>query len=167
LKLFKKEGESSLYLKDYFLLRINPEGVVTNVRDERSETNANTNFLDMNDIKGRYINDSIESFRGMIIPVGINAEVDRGRFHVKVKKGKIKIIEKSFPPEFQDSRQGYIDLIRSSKPVETLHRKFKVVILEGETFISIHDKFEYNPFGIISSTMNDQKLLELEEFSDY
>ncbi|MDB4105572.1 hypothetical protein N9545_08605 [Salibacteraceae bacterium] len=167
LKLFKKEGESSLYLKEYFLLRVNPEGVVTNLRDERSETNSNTNFLDMNDIKGRYINDSIESFRGMIIPVGINAEVNRVRFHVKVKKGKIKIIEKSFPAEFQDSRQGYIDLIRSSKPVETLHGKFKVVILEGETFISIHDKFEYNPFGIISGTMDDRKLLELEEFSDY
>jgi len=165
LALFKKEGDQSLLLKEYFLLRINPDGVVTNVRDERSETNQNTNLLDMNELKGRFIADSSEPFKGMIIPIGINATVNRIRFEVKVKKGKVKIINKTFPSEFESSRAVYIELIINSKPVETLRAKFKVTILDGETFISIHDKFEYNPFGIISATMGDKKLLELEEFS--
>ena len=165
LALFKKEEDKSLKLKEYFLLRINPDGVVTNVRDERSETNQNTNLLDMNELKGRFIADSSESFKGMIIPIGINAEVNRVTFEVKVKKGKVKIIDKTFPSDFEASRTEYIELIMSSKPVETLRGKFKVIILDGETFISIHDKFECNPFGIISATMDDRKLLELEEFS--
>jgi hypothetical protein len=82
-----------------------------------------------------------------------------------VKKGKVKIIDNTFPSEFEPSRADYIALIINTKPVETLRGKFKVTILDGETFISIHDKFEYNPFGIISTTMDDKKLLELEEFS--
>lgn len=165
LALFKKEEDKSLILKEYFLLRINPDGVVTNVRDERSETNQNTNLLDMNELKGRFIADSSESFKGMIIPIGINAEVNRISFEVKVKKGKVKIIDKTFPSDFEASRTEFIELIINSKPVETLRGKFKVTILDGETFISIHDKFEYNPFGIISATMDDKKFLELEEFS--
>lgn len=165
LMLFKKEEAQTLFLREYFLLRVNPDGVVTNVRDERSETNQNTHFLDLNELKGRFIADSAEQLKGMIIPIGINAEVHRVTFHAKVNKGKVNIIEKSFPAQFNDARNTYIELIRSSKPEETLRGKYKVVILEGESFISIHDKFEYNPFGIISSTMDDRKILELEEFS--
>ena len=165
LELFMRESDQSLLLKEYFLLRINPDGVVTNIRDERSETNQNTHLLDMNELKGRFIADSSESFKGMIIPIGINAEVNRVKFSVKVKKGKVKIIDNTFPSEFEPSRADYIALIINTKPVETLRGKFKVTILDGETFISIHDKFEYNPFGIISTTMDDKKLLELEEFS--
>jgi len=161
-----EEGDSlsylrSLFMREYFLVRVNPEGVITNVRDERTLTNANTRVLRIDDIKGRYLSENMEEFALQIVPVGLNVHLDRREYPVKVKKGKVKPLSPSITEDALDPGGEHFAFISKDAKLKDLKGKFVIEMVEGDHYLSIHDQFEYNPFGVTLEEVAKEKVITI------
>lgn len=161
-----EEGDSlsylrSLFMREYFLVRVNPEGVITNVRDERTLTNANTRVLRIDDLKGRYLSENMEEFALQIVPVGLNVHLDRRKYPVKVKKGKVKPLSPSITEDALDPGGEHFAFISKDAKLKDLKGKFVIEMVEGDHYLSIHDQFEYNPFGVTLEEVAKEKVITI------
>lgn len=139
---------NNLFMREYFLVRVNPKGIITNVRDERTLTNANTRVLQAEDLKGRYLVDNSDQFALQIVPVGLNVHLERHRYPVKVKNGKLKPLKPGITEDALSEEGNHFAFISASPVIDGLKGKFVIELVEGDHYLSIHDQFEYNPFGV-------------------
>ncbi|MEX2596071.1 MAG: LysM domain-containing protein [Salibacteraceae bacterium] len=137
---------ANAYLKEYFLIRINDEGIITNVRDERTETNENTRFIEPNSLKGYLLTDSLNKLDRQFIPIGFVINIKRDTHLVRFKKYGIKMKSSSVS---SDIEAGIFDF-GSERLLRGRHR---VYVFQYHCYLATYRKFEYNPFGSI-----DQKL---------
>jgi len=151
----------SLFMREYFLVRVNPAGVITNVRDERTLTNANTRVLGLEDLKGRYLSENAEEFALQIVPVGLNVHLDRRKYPVKVKNGKVKPLSPFITEDALDSEGEHFTFISGDAKLEGLKGKYVIELVEGDHYLSIHDQFEYNPFGVTLEEVAKAKVMTI------
>lgn len=152
---------SDLFMREYFLVRVNPEGVITNVRDERTMTNANTRVLRPDQLKGCFLVDSADAFALQIVPVGLNVSLKRHKYPVKLKNGKVKPLKAGFTEDDLEVDSEHYSLILANAEVQSLKGKYVVEVVEGDHYLSIHDQFEYNPFGVTLEEIDRTELLEI------
>ncbi|MEQ9188390.1 MAG: hypothetical protein RLP15_11690 [Cryomorphaceae bacterium] len=139
---------NNLFMREYFLVRVNPKGIITNVRDERTMTNANTRVLQTEDLKGRYLVDNSDQFALQIVPVGLNVHLERHRYPVKVKNGKLKPLKPGITEDALSEDGNHFAFISASPVIDGLKGKYVIELVDGNHYLSIHDQFEYNPFGV-------------------
>jgi uncharacterized membrane protein len=156
----------AMHMREYFLVRVNPEGVISNVRDERTLTNHNTLLLNVDDLVGRNVTDSADAFNKQIVPLGLNLHLEKHFYLVKVKKGKVKPLKpKEMEQEDLAMRSEHVELVQTDEAMPTRKGKFVVTVAQGEYFISIHDQFEYNPFGVTIDEVDRRTVLRVIQWS--
>ena len=135
-------GGADFLLKEYFLVRINTDGVITNVRDERTEMNGNTFVLKPDSLKGFQLIDDPAELDNQFQSIGLVAEVWRDTFPVKFKNNRTKFMLDGVSED--DGK-----LIAAYQQEKQLWGKYDVVIAEAKYYLATYEQVEFNPFGEI------------------
>lgn len=148
LMLEDNDSISDLQLKEYFIVRLNENGQITNVKDERTYTNANSKFLEPKQMKGHLILENEDILHNKILPLGLHFQATRFSYSLKVKKDRIRVLnEPLFVEHFEDGNP-HNHMLRIYADDHSLKGKCEAVIVETKRFVSFHNAFEYNPFGL-------------------
>jgi hypothetical protein len=129
-------------LKEYFLVRINADGIITNVRDERTEMNGNTFVLKPDSLKGFQLVDQPSQLANQFQSIGLVAEIHRDTFELKFKQSKIKYRD---PMPVADQ----VAMIEEYQQKKQLWGKYLVVLAEANYYLATYEQVEFNPFGEI------------------
>lgn len=152
-----QDSREGFILREYFLVRSDKNGVITNVRDERTSTNSNTNFINPDRLVGYVINDTAQRLYGKIVALGLNAEAVKTHYDLKVKSlGKVKIaVEGHRKSKLSESHPHYHEIIAFLRSAEA-SGELKITVINTREWISIHDQYEYNPFALILERLDER-----------
>lgn len=129
-------------LNEFFMVRVSQNGLITNIRDERTKMNNNTMILIPDSLLGFKLDGNEELWLNQFLNIGLVAEVNNESITVKVKPQKIKVL--SGEPD-----QELLQMIRSSALRENLSGKHLFKVKTANYFLALYKQVEYNPFAEI------------------
>ncbi|NCG31005.1 MAG: hypothetical protein GWP27_11145 [Bacteroidetes bacterium] len=146
--LGKNDTCSSLTLKEYFIIRLNEQGQITNVKDERTETNENSMYLNPEEVKGHLLIANEEVLKNKILPLGLHYQARRISYSLKVKKTRLRVFNDPLYVEHMAQESKHNTLLRQYAIDNGISGKCDATIVETKRFVSFQNAFEYNPFGL-------------------
>ena len=80
---------------------------------------------------------------------------------MKYKRGKVKPLKPGTKESLLEEDHPHYKLITQSERWDGKKGKFVVELVEGSRYLSIHDQFEYNPFGVTLDKLHDASRVEI------
>jgi len=158
---FDTATNNHFLLKEFFIAEVNGHGQITRLKDERTVTNQNSNYLNIADLRGVRI-ESLSS--GMQkLSLGLITDIQQYKYKVKVKKNKVRLYQtQGFVEHFPKDHQ-HAQLILDAANNAGVKGKGSVVIMEGYKEVASYKPFEYNPFGTKDKTIMKEGISRIEQ----
>ncbi len=156
-------SDTALHIKEYFFVTADAAGNPTELKDERTETNENTNIIELDALKGiRFDGVKEAGLTGSPQPIGLNLDASKYAYSLKIKKKRIRYYRTSFFVEHMKSDHPHFDLIRKAADSEGKRGRCELIIYDGTMSASLHKAFEYNPFAEKDKTLKEQRFIEIQ-----
>ena len=157
-------SDSTLHLREFFFVTIDLQGLPGEVRDERTVTNANTDLLELSELQNiRY--DAMRE-NGLVNtpqPLGLHLDARKHVYRLKIKRKRIRHYDTPRFVEHMKKSHPHFDLIRKAADSEGQRGKCRVIIYDGAMKVTLHQRFEYNPFAEVSGILKELHFTEIEE----
>ena len=158
---FDTSSSNSFKLKEFFITEVNSDARITSLKDERTLTNQNTNYLILSDLKGLSV-DSLDRLEQKMA-MGFVVDIVRYKYKVKIKKNKVRLYQTQGYVEHFPKENQHAQLIMEAAKNAGIKGKGEVVIMDGYKEVSSFQAFEYNPFGTKDKTIMHLKALRIEQ----
>lgn len=153
---------NEFYLKEFFSANINPNGVIVSLKDERTETNANTRKLNVEEIAGLTLNSypNLEQ-KSAITPIGLIAEIDVHHYRLKVKRKNIMVYRGAFYADHLQKDHKHYEMIMNRANELERRGKCTAIIWDGFIYTARYTRMEYNPFGKLTDIIDERRIQEI------
>lgn len=156
------DSDSSMlefYIKEYFTARIDPNGVIVSLRDERTETNANTQDLNIEEVADLTLY-SYPNVQNKLAEtaLGLNADVKVYQYQLKIKKNGIKVYKESVNAEDLKKDHIHYEMIMEEAAKQGKLGKCEVIIWDGFIYTARYKRVEYNPFAEMTDVIDERRI---------
>ncbi len=160
---FDTTAANEFSLKEYFIVNINSDARIRNVKDERTVTNANSYFLTPDDLRGLRV-DSLEKIQ-QILSIGFISEIGMYKYKVDIKKNTVKLEKtEGFRSQFLES-SNHEEMILEAANNAGFKGAGEFIIMDGYREAASFKAFEYNPFGTKDRVIMYQKIVRIEQMN--
>ncbi|MEM9022829.1 MAG: hypothetical protein AAGB22_03760, partial [Bacteroidota bacterium] len=169
LRFYRDTATAQLLVNENFFLLIDRNGRVQNVRDERTETNQNTDHLqevDREQLKNMPY--AVSGWRHAqdqaLAPMGVHILAKRTHYTVKLRKKKIRVYNEPFFVEYLKPDHPHYAMIRKAAKARGKERgRAHVSILDAEFSLKEYQRVEYNPFAEATGALHSGQLSRVME----
>lgn len=159
--------DSIFHLREYFFATVDRYGRITALEDERTVTNENTSYLNMDAMEGLVLDayEIPEDNASEQVALGIEIDVQRYTYKLKVKRKKVRVYESALYVQYLPKDHPHTHAILEKAREMGERGKCQVVLLDGVKRVSTFKRFEYNPFGERAHTLIAHPVMRIEQMN--
>lgn len=161
------EADSVIELREFFFVKVAPNGMAESLEDERTQTNKNTFDLDVNELRDiRYESILKNAKSDQKVAVGLELAAKRHQYKLKIKRKRIRIYRSALFVEHMKKDHPHFEIIRKAADEQGLRGKCEVIVYDGKIEINRYERFEYNPFAKKVGTLDQKDFRYVESITE-